>query len=296
MWPRAQLIKSQTAMGRKGGDLWLIYRLFEQGMVNCQDCRHVIWHNWWHVARNRESACIHLLCKSIHISKSGRFMCIYTTSPPNFTTYTHVTAYIKREFMVQYMPHYGGTTRKHFPSYWPLVKGSHQSPVHFPDQWPGFHGFFVVVFLCQPKQTTEKSDELPVIWDTMTIMWCHSKADFVLTKASHCKPLSWLYHGSSLWIDKKTENNIILDIYKYDIWQLVRSRNISYTVDGRYHDTHFFTILHTALRWQRQNVDQTLNSQLTRHTSPSRASYGVSVARILEKIDRVITAPHCIWL
>ena len=93
MW---QLIKSQTAMGRKGGDLWLIYRLFEQGMVNCQDCRHVIWHNWWHVARNRESACIHLLCKSIHISKSGKFMCIYTTSPPNFTTYTHVIAYIKK--------------------------------------------------------------------------------------------------------------------------------------------------------------------------------------------------------
>ena len=46
----------------------------------------------------------------------------------------------------------------------------------------------------------------------------------------------------------------------------------------------------TALQWQ--NVDQTLNSQQTPHTS--QASYGVSVERILEKIDRVITEPHCI--
>ena len=36
-----------------------------------------------------------------------------------------------------------------------------------------------------------------------------------------------------------------------------------------------------------------LESQQIPHTSPSRASYGVSIARILEKIDRVITAPHC---
>ena len=42
-----------------------------------------------------------------------------------------------------------------------------------------------------------------------------------------------------------------------------------------------------------QNINQTLDSQKTLHSSPSRASYGVSIVRILEKIDRVITAPHC---
>ena len=36
-------------------------------------------------------------------------------------------------------------------------------------------------------------------------------------------------------------------------------------------------------------------SQQTPHTSPSRASYGMAIVRILEKIDRVITAPHCIY-
>ena len=41
-------------------------------------------------------------------------------------------------------------------------------------------------------------------------------------------------------------------------------------------------------------MKQIFESQETPHTSPSRASYGVSLARLLEKIDRVITAPHCI--
>ena len=36
-----------------------------------------------------------------------------------------------------------------------------------------------------------------------------------------------------------------------------------------------------------------LESQQTPHTSPSRASYGVSIVRIWEKIDCIITAPHC---
>ena len=38
---------------------------------------------------------------------------------------------------------------------------------------------------------------------------------------------------------------------------------------------------------------QSLESQQTPHTSASQASHGVSVVRILEKIDRVITAPGC---
>ena len=34
---------------------------------------------------------------------------------------------------------------------------------------------------------------------------------------------------------------------------------------------------------------------ITTDISLSRASYGVFVVRIWEKIDRVITAPHCIF-
>ena len=49
-----------------------------------------------------------------------------------------------------------------------------------------------------------------------------------------------------------------------------------------------------ALWWLQQNLNQTSNSQQAPHTSPSRASYGVSIVRIWEKIDRIITAPHCI--
>ena len=49
-----------------------------------------------------------------------------------------------------------------------------------------------------------------------------------------------------------------------------------------------------ALRWQQPNVNQTLKSKPTPHTSPSRVSYGVSIMRILKKTDRAITAPHCI--
>ena len=41
-------------------------------------------------------------------------------------------------------------------------------------------------------------------------------------------------------------------------------------------------------------MNQILESQQTPHISPSRASYGVYIVRTLEKIDHIITAPHCI--
>ena len=40
-------------------------------------------------------------------------------------------------------------------------------------------------------------------------------------------------------------------------------------------------------------MNQVLEWQQTPHTSPSRASYGVSVVRNMEKFDRDITTPHC---
>ena len=44
-------------------------------------------------------------------------------------------------------------------------------------------------------------------------------------------------------------------------------------------------------KWQKKN--EILKPQQTPHISPSRASYGVSIVRIWEKIDRVITATYC---
>ena len=52
-------------------------------------------------------------------------------------------------------------------------------------------------------------------------------------------------------------------------------------------------VFDTALQCQQQNVNHTSNSQQTPHTSPSRASYGVSIMGMLKKTDRVITAPQC---
>ena len=43
-------------------------------------------------------------------------------------------------------------------------------------------------------------------------------------------------------------------------------------------------------------MDQALNSQKTPHTSPLRASYGMSFVSILMKNDRVIKGFYCILL
>ena len=43
-------------------------------------------------------------------------------------------------------------------------------------------------------------------------------------------------------------------------------------------------------------MDQALNSQKTPHTSPLRASYGMSFVSILMKNDRVIKGFYCILI
>ena len=43
-------------------------------------------------------------------------------------------------------------------------------------------------------------------------------------------------------------------------------------------------ILRTTLQWKQQNTNQTLNSQKTSHSSPSRPSYGVFAMRIWKKM------------
>ena len=60
-------------------------------------------------------------------------------------------------------------------------------------------------------------------------------------------------------------------------------------VEGRYNAVYFIMMLHTTLQRQQQNTNQIMNSQKTPHTSP----VWVSVVRIWETIDRVITEPPC---
>ena len=48
---------------------------------------------------------------------------------------------------------------------------------------------------------------------------------------------------------------------------------------GCYYNSVQYIILHTALQWQSFNSQQ---------------SYGVSIVRIMDKIDHVIMAAHCI--
>ena len=69
------------------------------------------------------------------------------------------------------------------------------------------------------------------------------------------------------------------------------------TVKCHYNAIQFIMISFMAPWWEEQNLNQISNSQQTPHTSPSRASYGVSIVRILEKTDHVIMVPHCsiIW-
>ena len=67
-----------------------------------------------------------------------------------------------------------------------------------------------------------------------------------------------------------------------------------YAVRCCYNAAQFIMILHTALWWLWWKENQILQSQQTPYISPLRAIYGVSIVMILEKMDHVITAPHCI--
>ena len=64
-----------------------------------------------------------------------------------------------------------------------------------------------------------------------------------------------------------------------------------HTVECHYNAVQFIMILHIALQWQQQKVNQTSNSQQTPHTLPSWVRNGMSFVKILEKIDHIIT--HC---
>ena len=68
-----------------------------------------------------------------------------------------------------------------------------------------------------------------------------------------------------------------------------------YTVECYYDAVHYNMILHISLQELRQNINQKLNPLKTSYTLPWRAIYWVSFMNIFAKIDRIITALHCIW-
>ena len=85
----------------------------------------------------------------------------------------------------------------------------------------------------------------------------------------------------------------------YSLWVNVyfytRLLHIKIHKDGRrYNAVQYDTILHTVLQWLQKNINQSFNfiSQYTPNSWPTWVSYGVSKARILEKIDRAKTAPR----
>ena len=58
-----------------------------------------------------------------------------------------------------------------------------------------------------------------------------------------------------------------------------------HTLECRCNVVQFITILHTVLRCQQKNMNQTSKfSQQTPHSSPSWASYGVPIVRMLKRI------------
>ena len=66
------------------------------------------------------------------------------------------------------------------------------------------------------------------------------------------------------------------------------------TVNCRYNAVQYNTMLPTSLQCLWQSINQSLNAQNTSHTSPLTGEVWNYFVRIWEKIDRVITAPHCI--
>ena len=87
--------------------------------------------------------------------------------------------------------------------------------------------------------------------------------------------------------------NVII-VGQLNPWEHISVNLNRNTVECLYNAVQYNMVFHSPLNWPTQNINQTLDSQKTLHSSPSRASYGVSIVNILEKIDRVITAPQ--WL
>ena len=111
------------------------------------------------------------------------------------------------------------------------------------------------------------------------------------SKLYWCRNVSAYIYISKIELiySKKSRNDIVTQAQCnvwYDLYNV-------YTVEYRYSAVQHNMILHMVQQWLRQNMLQRLYSQKTPHTSPSRASYGVSFVSNGVTIDRIITASHC---
>ena len=67
--------------------------------------------------------------------------------------------------VTRFWQHVDVTNWKHFPRYWPFVRGIHRSPVNPPTKASDAE---LWCFLWStPEQTIEQTIETPVIWDAM---------------------------------------------------------------------------------------------------------------------------------
>ena len=81
------------------------------------------------------------------------------------------TRYIKWEGWVSTLRHDDIVKRKHFPCYWPFVRGIHRSPVNSPHkgQWRGVLVFF---YLRLNKQLSKQSRRR-CFWPQKRSLWRH---------------------------------------------------------------------------------------------------------------------------
>ena len=105
--------------------------------------------------------------------------------------------------------------------------------------------------------------------------WYHS---------SYCK---YMYQPCTQCFSYKNTVQEYHSNYMYKLYTQVNA------AECHHNAVQFITISLTALWWQQRNFSQASNSQQTPHTSPSRASYVVSIVSILKKIDCVIMALNC---
>ena len=116
---------------------------------------------------------------------------------------------------------------------------------------------------------------------TFLVNACYSQMDVILTE--HILSC----HDCLLCIYANTH------VSNWTSPEILVSISFKCTVQCLYNAVQYKKLLHISLQWRGQNINQILNLQKTHHTSPWRVSYGVSSTRVVDKIDRVITAPHC---
>ena len=101
-----------------------------------------------------------------------------------------------------------------------------------------------------------------------------------------------------IWVTNKTckMNDFVVFRQLSRVWVYHGQLHpIPNTVECRYNTIPYDMSVHAALQKMRQDINQRFYWQKRPHTSPiPRVSHRVSVLSISDKIDRIITAPHCI--